>query len=502
MVCHMRTQLIARFFILVLVALFFWRLPSVLAAIPGVEMKPTISRGIEILVDPALHDVNSSTELYFPIISIDNSPLGSLADGWFLMIDDGHIAYRDVERVYHPFEKYAGNPIMVADRPWEGRAIQLHGTVLPGFRMWYSSFNKEWDLHQVLYADSSDGISWNKPNLNNRGDNALLGGVNAGNVSLLNTPLDLDKTYKLMAFQNPAFWGYWSTSGTDFTPYPEDPLFQNGNDVAHFYWDSRLQRYGGTAKEKALVAGVYRRSVRFLYSDDFIYWALHPNLLTPDAIDDQLNTGFYTHLYGLPVFLMGEQYVGLLWVFRARDISGLTGKVDVQLVSSHDGINWIREDGGRPAILELGRKGEWDRGQIYTSLQPIRVGDELWLYYSGCNLEHGSSLYDTVCSIGLSKVDYDRLASLTGSGTVLTSNLEVVGEVLYLNYNARSGSIRVELLRDGAVIPGYEANNCTPLTGKSLIQPVSWSGQNGLPETPYQVKFYLENSSLFAFLIK
>jgi hypothetical protein len=144
----------------------------------------------------------------------------------------------------------------------------------------------------------------------------------------------------------------------------------------------------------------------------------------------------------------------------------------------------------------------WDRGQIYTSIQPLHVGDELWLYYSGCNLQHGANLYESVCSIGLAKAVYNRLASLVGSGSIVTGNIETGGAALHLNYDARLGSMIVELLRDGEVIPGYEAANCVPLSGDSLDQEVAWAGQLGLPQTPFQIKFYLQNSALFAFLIQ
>jgi hypothetical protein len=514
---------LTRLVILLFVALFFWRLPTVLAAIPGQEDRPGtwLSPDISLVDKESLYEAsfgetsidaaftdeiqpesNQSKELYLPLVSLDIEPQGSLADGWFLMLDDEHIASRDVPRIYHPFQKYPGNPIIVADRPWEGRILQLYGAVFPGFRMWYQSFNKVMDLHQVLYAESTDGLSWNKPDLGGSGSNALFGGATAGNTSVLHTPYDFDKPYKLMLLQQTAFQGYWSTSGIDTTPYPENPLYQNGSDVGHFYWDPKLHRYGGMVKEKAKVAETPRRSVRFIFSDDFIQWEETPDLLTPDALDDQLDPGFYTHFYGLPVFLMGEQYVGLLWVFRARDVSGLIGIVDVQLVSSHDGINWYREDGDRPSILEIGKKNAWDRGQIYTSIQPVHVGHELWLYYSGCNLEHGSNLYESVCSIGLAKAVYDRLASLSGSGTVVTDNMDTGGSALHVNYDARQGSLRVELLRDGEIIPGYEANNCIQLSGDSLDQVIDWSGQSGLPDAPFQIKFYLENSALFAFLIE
>jgi len=391
---------------------------------------------------------------------------------------------------------------MVADRPWEGKVIQLFGTVLPGFRMWYSSYNKVWGLIQTLYAESQDGLHWSKPSLNNGGSNALFGGQNSGMVSVIHTPQELSKPFKLMVYRGGAFLGFWSTKGTDTSPYPENPLFYNGGDVAQFYWDPFTESYGGTAKELFSLNGVPRRAIRFIHSGNFINWANHPVVLSPDALDDQINAGYYTHFYGLSIFPMGEQYVGLLWVFRARDQAGLYGPVNVQLVSSHDGLNWYREEGNRPPLLDLGPPSSWDGGQIYTASQLVPVGNELWLYYSGCNLEHGSSLTATVCSIGLARASYHRLASLRGNGVVLTQSLDPAGIYLHLNYDASQGSIRVELLRDGAIISGYESQNCLPLVGDSQNQMVTWSGQRDLPEGPYQIKFYLENSAIYAFAVK
>ncbi len=113
--------------------------------------------------------------LFLPAILTDyQEPLGELASSWYLMVDDGHIQYRDVQRLYHPFQKYSNNPVMRADKPWEGDIIQLYGTVFPGFRMWYSSLNDTLNLSQVLYAQSADGFAWTKPNLFGGTSNALV----------------------------------------------------------------------------------------------------------------------------------------------------------------------------------------------------------------------------------------------------------------------------------------------------------------------------------------
>ncbi len=439
---------------------------------------------------------------FLPLVTNETpKPVGSLIDAWYLLVDDGHIVFRDVNRVYHPFQRYAGNPIMKATLPWEGKIIQLYGTVLPGFRMWYSTYNKDWDLTQVLYAESQNGLTWDKPFFEDSGTNALFGGDDANIVSVMHTPQFSQSPYKIMILQNDGFHGFSSLNGIDTDPYPENPLFDNGEDVAHFYWDPNVQRYAGTAKEIHDIRGVLRRTMRLISSYNYTDWNEQPELLAPDLIDDQAQPGIYPHFYGLPIFPIGEQYLGLLWILNAVDTTGLYGKVNIQLVSSHDSNTWIREEGVRPPILDVGPPGAWDDSQVYSATAPIRNGDELWLYYSGCNLIHGASLSDMVCSIGLATAKYNRLASLQGSGVVLTGELTPKGPYLHLNYNATQGELRVELLKDGQILPGYERYNCNPLTGDSLDQMVTWTGQTSLPVGPFQIKFYLQNSSIYAFAI-
>ncbi len=425
---------------------------------------------------------------------------GSLADGWYLLVDDGHIQFRDVERLYHPFQKYAYNPIMRADRTWEGHIIQLFGTVMPGFRMWYSSFNPDQNLAQVLYATSIDGVNWIKPNLSG-GTNALFNGQNANLASVLFTPDDFFKPFKLMVFQNDAFYGYYSQDGLLTTSYAENPLYNNGSDVAQFYWDAHTGRYRGTAKQVVSVFGIDRRVIKLIDSDDFVHWQEQPDLFQPDVIDELLYPDFDTNFYGMPVFPSGNQYLGLLWIMKARDPARQHGPVNIQLASSHDGTVWLREESNRPPILDVGPVGAWDSGQVYTSVSPLHVGDELWLYYSGCNKEHGALIQNTVCSIGLAKAPYNRLASLTGSGLIRTETLTAYEGTLRLNYDGSRGSVLVELQQDGAPIPGYEAANCLPLTTDSLDQVVSWNGQSELPGEPFQIQFTLVDSAVYAFKI-
>lgn len=443
---------------------------------------------------------DQSFSQFLPIINNQKTSANTnLVDDWYLMVNDGHIIYREVPRVYHPFQKYSGNPVMRANLPWEGNIIQLYGTVLPGYRMWYSTYNKDWGLTQILYAESQDGIHWDKPFFDQTGTNALFDGDDANIVSVIHTPQFSESPFKFMVYQNDRFNGYSSMDGLNTIPYTGNPLFSNGEDVAHFYWDPYLQRYAGAAKEIHDIRGIYRRTMRLINSENFLDWNEQPELLSPDQVDDDAEPGIYPHFYGLPIFPIGEQYLGLLWILHATDIYGLYGKVNIQLVSSHDGNSWTREEANRPPILDVGPPGAWDDGQIYSASAPVRNGDELWQYYSGCNLEHGASLTGMVCSIGLAKAKYNRLASLTGSGVIHTGEIAPKGPYLHLNYDGSQGEVLVELIKNGQVIPGFEKQNCIPLTGDSLDQVVRWTTQVSLPQGSFQIKFYINSSSLFAF---
>lgn len=65
-------------------------------------------------------------------------------------------------------------PVLVADRPWEGERAQAWGSVIVEpdglLRMWYFAFNTErkpdeLDRGGYAYAESRDGIHWEKPDL-------------------------------------------------------------------------------------------------------------------------------------------------------------------------------------------------------------------------------------------------------------------------------------------------------------------------------------------------
>ena len=83
-----------------------------------------------------------------------------------LFMDDEDIFYMSgLERIIHTAYKHPDNPLIAADQPWEDNVI-MGGTVRKEgdlYRMWYQGLKNN-SIHSKLglYAESSDGINWEK----------------------------------------------------------------------------------------------------------------------------------------------------------------------------------------------------------------------------------------------------------------------------------------------------------------------------------------------------
>lgn len=452
--------------------------------------------------------------------------LNDLSGPWRLFVDDHAVAEKSgIVRTYHPFVKHAGNPVLVGDKPWEAGIVYLYGTVLPnetgtGYRMWYACLPKidNYDGSHTLYATSTDGITWTKPNLGIRTWNGSANNnmffnrtTGSGISSTMHTPWDPDpsRTYRFMNYEGGGFWGACSADGVQTVDLPGNPVFTGGSDVGQFMWDPFLERYRGYVKNSWYDwNGLRRRAVALTETTDIASWPTEELILVPDRHDDRWSSNpvYRTHFYGLSAFAYESMYIGFLWIFRATDAEGYyVGPVYTEIVTSHDGVHWEREEGDRPPMVPLGPNGAWDDGQLYTATQPILVGDTLRLYYGACNQPHGTGLNITTCSIGLATLRKDGFASLDAGSTpgVLTTHIltHAAGN-LRVNATASGGSVRAEVLdADRNVIPGYSADACLPLTGDGIDQPVAWSTKTQLPDEPagIRLRFILQNASLYSF---
>jgi len=485
-------------------------------------------------------------------------PLGDLTGPWQLFVDDHLVAQRTgLTRILHPAEKHPANPVMSATEPWEDAYVYVYGRVMPaeagaGFRMWYSvlDFGDPTGASRVLYAESPDGLAWNKPALGIRSwngdtDNNFFIPRDRPNhiLSVMHTPWDPDPgcAYKLINFDGgylglPA--GYnaaCSADGVHLTDLAQNPVIDTATvgvgDVGQFLRDPWGRRYLGYVKVAGDVAGYRRRLVALTTTQDFAAWPTTPPeiVLQPDAIDDRWATDAAldlatnrTHFYGLSVFPYESQFLGFLWIFRASDPPScghdcepytgyIFGTIHVELVSSRDGLTFTRTEpdatGLRPAILPLGPAGAWDSMMIFTANHPLRLGDELRIYYGGCDEDHGRVGTNGSAAVGLATLRKDGFVSLdaqTAPGTLVTPLLAgIAGQALRLNFRTSvGGTVRVAVLSDnGQVVPGFDEADCDPLEGDAVDRTVTWGSRAALPAPPclVRLRFTLQDASLFSF---
>ena len=247
-----------------------------------------------------------------------------------------------VFRVLNPGQKHAGNPLIVADRPWEETPnVYVYGTAVhdPGaegpdaFRLWYAAGVAEYgrgDHAGLLFARSADGIHWEKPSLGvaelggSKDNNALWVNNSRGWRSadgLSHDPDDPDpaRRYKMLLFlgaeepesARPGYGAFFSPDGIHWKPDENNPVVKYDHvsvcEVATTIYNEQSanprkghpldrHRHYGSVKYSSYMCqpihdrsfGYMRRAAGIMTSDDFINWSPNHLVLQPDEIDDFL----------------------------------------------------------------------------------------------------------------------------------------------------------------------------------------------------------------------
>jgi len=464
---------------------------------------------------------------------------------------------RNVAFTLHPGQRHAANPLLKADQPWEGWRVTLYGSVIYDaeerlFKMWYlaepvGTFGPEPNGpssdNPVCYATSRDGIHWDKPLV---GTIQAAGGIRH-NAVLYATHLpsihkdmaepDPARRYKMVCYINlpkeeSGYHTMVSPDGLRWKRLSTAPICR-GRDVINACYDERLKRWVALAKIMTPVRGVSRRVFYSTSSADFEHWTTPELALTPDLEDDAGSLArieevrptldrpddpsqIRTEFYGSGFHVAESCTLAFPWVFtinaKAR-YGNEEGPFEVQLAVTHDLKTWQRPF--RTPVIPRGKVGDWESGMQMTASQTVRVGDEIWLYYCGCNYTHGTpALYRKdnpdrktkyTSSIGLVKWKLDRFVSAGGpaQGAALTTvPLVYTGKRLELNADIQPGGrLRVEMLDAG----GRRLAISAPLSGDSLRHTVRWPQADAVTARrgqPVMLRFELNNAELFSFAFR
>ena len=166
---------------------------------------------------------------------------------------------------------------------------------------------------------------------------------------------------------------------------------------------------------------------------------------------------------------------------------------------SRDGWSWSRPDRrGFCPISET--KGDWNYGNVQSAGGCcLVVGDQLYFYCSGRGNEWVTSL------AVLRRDGFVSMAAGDMPGTLTTRPVTFKGKYLFVNVDAPTGELRVEILDEkGEILTPFSAANCTPVRNDKTRQAVSWKGSADLGEVAgktVRFRFHLTNGKLYAFWV-
>lgn len=361
-----------------------------------------------------------------------------------LFVDDFHISdVRGLRRTMNSPVKHPANPVLLPDKPWDGKGIGPGNAGLYDpkdglIKIWYYANGR------ACYATSRDGQRWEKPELGlfefegSKSNNILpqavfplLAGDAFGppaprqrfvgvawNAKLGQHVMFSDDGFQFTPGRSVVIDGV----GDTFNPVKSTmPISGNSDDLPSWPNPGDWPRYLGTARLCMPVRGFdgsskfrpTRRTQALTASNDIVNWREPIRILAPDEVDDQMARqrieqgiveGIIVHhhpddcrceFYTMRLIPYEDLYVGLLMVFDASYEFGRMGSnnqagpMHTQLVCSRDLINWTRL-GDRKPWLNRGGPDDHDCCGAYYCGTPILQDNTLHIYYSGSAITHAA----------------------------------------------------------------------------------------------------------------
>ena len=466
-----------------------------------------------------------------------------------------------VELIVHQPQK-TGELTIKPEYPWEAGGIGPYSSVLKvdeTYYMWYHAMaTTQWDSGAgsgaICYAQSRDGINWEKPMLGlvefagNKENNIVIGhgaaGVQLGQDGGMvfidpNAPEDQKFNFvmgRVDIYSSPEGIHWKLTHRSVLAARPENRHHFDSQNV--IFWDNQTNKYVAYGRRN-LPAG---RSVFQGESDRLDGFPLVqdlPVVLTPDSLD--LSIG-QTHVvdyymsaaikypwadnayYMFPTAYF--HYIPKTLAEFKEEMPRNAGSLHTQFAASTDGINWQRY--GRRPFLGLGMKGEFDWASVrmFYGMVPAVNGREIYMYYRASDWLHGWDRDEhnkqllTKAGLGASQniavisrvvLRMDGFVSLRGAytgGEFTTPLLKFSGRKLLLNVNtSATGIVRVELLDiNGIPLEGYRMEDCDRIhTANEINREVSWGGRSDVSifaGKPVRLRFEIRDADLFAFQFK
>lgn len=416
------------------------------------------------------------------------------------------------------------------------RRVYFAGTIIKvgdEYRMWYAGYDREAN-RQLCYAVSKDGLNWDKPKLGlveykgNRDNNLLtLDGqiVKSALFLVIYDPEDPDpaKRFKMAREMDPnnsvkvAFSAdglSWKSAAGDKFVVAGEPSGLVKHDGLYY-----LNAHAGAIRHP--VPGASKRTMQTFVSADFENWtqAAHmsfrrDNIPPRPPTDFEFNRGEQVHT-GASIWDRGNVFLGFYGQYHNETNDRRTSIVDIGLLVSPDALHFkepIPDFKIVPSFEEVDRaEPRLTQGMAFEN-----IGDRTLFYYGiWTEVNRDGPTGVRVATWPRDRLGYFRVAPNNKGAHCISAPITPPrdGAQVYLNASGLSeeSQLSVEILDNKLrPLPGYTAEDCTPIKEKSGFRiPISWKEHTdlGTQKTPVRIRVNFtgrdaEEARLFAIYVQ
>lgn len=400
--------------------------------------------------------------------------------------------------------------VLVTDRPWEGNTSAYYTVFQDSdrYRMYYrgSHFDEQSGkpAHREVacYAESRDGIRWEKPELGlfefngTKRNNIVWDGLGTHNFTPFrdtNPACPPEARYKALARgkdgNQGGLYAFQSPDGIHWKLMQDRPVITEGafDSQNLAFWDSVRGRYVEFHRG-------FREKVRDIMtstSDDFLNWTQPVWLDYAGAPREHLYTNAILPYERAPHLFLG--FPTRFWPDRGQ-------QVEPVFMTSRDGLSFRRwPEALIPVSAPKDRAGNRSNYMAWGMVQLPGAADEYSVY--------ASEAYYTGADSRLRRFTYrvDGFVSVHASkgGTLVTRPLRFSGDRLVINFKtAAEGSVRAGFADEhGRPLEGHRIEDCVEMRGASIERTVAWNrgtSVGDLAGKTVRVRFELRQADLFS----
>ncbi|MEZ6047817.1 MAG: hypothetical protein R3C11_20025 [Planctomycetaceae bacterium] len=457
-----------------------------------------------------------------------------------LFLDDYLIAKQEnLRQEVNKPEKHPANPLIVQDKPWERRMMEVYGSFhyddeTSKYRCWYlaSQDPEAQPEYFICYAESDDGISWEKPLVGegpyeeHAQHNIVIRGGHG--ICVIHTPDDPDPNRQYKATGGDIF--AWSPDGVHWEM--ENCRYATGkNDTGssmvqwqgEYLWFVRNQEpeTGSTIFDS--FSGKHwsgtLRGVGLSVSQDFKTWTKKESILRGDERDNYP----WGQPHALCVTPYGDVLVGLLPMVHLYPFNdnNYFGSWELQLAVSRDGREWKQVANRQSMMTGYPEVPGNASGMPFHPTNMLIKDDTINIYYFGADRYHGEGRHPDSkkgkinYGIGLATLPADRFVALQPydwlrPGTVETKPLKINGSQLLINADVPADNLKVELANeDGEPLTGFDLELSIAEREDELRYRITWKTAetkqtlNDVPQDkPLVIRISIKDGQLYSFQVK